>query len=109
MATLLATEMNDPRARMVTITDVEVSRDMRHANIFVTSVETKDEHQQGILMKTLDKASGFLRHQLAKSLDMRRCPQLHFKYDHSVKHGSDLTALIDSVVPRDTGGDQAGS
>jgi ribosome-binding factor A len=98
MAGLLATEIDDPRVRMVTITDVEMSRDMRHANIFVTSVEARTKEQQKSMMSALDKASGFLRHHLAKNMDLRRCPQIHFKYDHSVQKGADLSALIDSVV-----------
>ena len=91
MAGLLATEINDPRVKMVTITDVELSRDMRHANIFVTSVETRTAAQQEAMMSALDKASGFLRHHLAENMDLRRCPQLHFQYDHSVQKGADLT------------------
>ena len=99
MAELLASEMNDPRVRMVTITEVEVSVDMRHANVFVTSVETGSEVQKEAMMSALGGAAGYLRHRLAEYLDMRRCPEIHFEYDESVQRGSDLVALIDSVVP----------
>jgi ribosome-binding factor A len=109
VAGLLSTEIDDPRVRMVTITDVEVSRDMRHANIFVTSVETATGDQQKSMMLALDKASGYLRHLLAGRLDLRRCPELHFEYDYSVQRGADLTALIESVTTEDPGGEQAGS
>jgi ribosome-binding factor A len=104
MAELLSTEINDPRVRMVTITDVVVSVDMRHANVFVTSVETGNKAQKKAMMSALGGATGFLRHRLAESLDMRRCPEIHFEYDESVQKGAELSALIDSVAPGNSEG-----
>jgi ribosome-binding factor A len=97
IAELIRLEINDPRVRLVTITGVEVARDYSHAKIFFTRLDGKhEEAQQG-----LDRASGFLRSQLSRSLKLRIMPQLHFVYDASVERGSHLSQLIDQAVASD--------
>ena len=93
--------MRDPRVGMISVTDVEVSRDLSHAKIFVTVLgcEDKDSAQEPIAV--LNKAAGFLRSQLAKSNTMRTTPSLRFFFDDSVSRGSYLSALIDEAVESD--------
>lgn len=97
IAELVRLEINDPRVRLVTITGVEVAGDYSHAKIFFTRLDGKHaEAQQG-----LERASGFLRSQLARSLKLRIMPQLHFVFDASVERGSHLSQLIDQAVASD--------
>ena len=97
LAELLRLEINDPRVRLVTITDVEVASDYSHAKVFFTRLDGKHaEAQQG-----LESAGGFLRKQLAHSIKLRVMPQLHFVYDASVERGSHLSQLIDQAVASD--------
>lgn len=97
VAELVRLEINDPRVRLVTITGVEVAGDYSHAKIFFTRLDGKHaEAQEG-----LDRASGFLRSQLSRSLKLRVMPQLHFVYDASVERGSQLSQLIDQAVASD--------
>ena len=97
VAELIRLEINDPRVRLVTITGVEVAGDYSHAKIFFTRLDGKHaEAQEG-----LDRASGFLRKQLSRSLKLRIMPQLHFVYDASVERGSTLSQLIDQAVASD--------
>lgn len=97
IAELVRLQINDPRVRLVTITGVEVAGDYSHAKIFFTRLDGKhDEAQQG-----LERASGFIRSQLAHSLKLRVMPQLHFVYDSSVERGSKLSQLIDQAVASD--------
>ena len=97
VAELIRLEINDPRVRLVTITGVEVAGDYSHAKIFFTRLDGKHaEAQEG-----LDRASGFLRSQLSRSLKLRIMPQLHFVYDASVERGSHLSQLIDKAVASD--------
>jgi len=97
VAELIRLEINDPRVRLVTITGVEVAGDYSHAKIFFTRLDGKHaEAQEG-----LDRASGFLRKQLSRSLKLRIMPQLHFIYDASVERGSTLSQLIDQAVASD--------
>lgn len=106
LAELVRLEVNDPRVRLVTITAVEVANDYSHAKIFFTRLDGKhEEAQQG-----LERAAGFLRSQLARSLKLRVMPQLHFVYDESVERGSRLSQLIDQAVASDQQtGDKEGS
>ena len=97
IAELVRLQINDPRVRLVTITGVEVAGDYSHAKIFFTRLDGKhDEAQQG-----LERATGFIRSQLSRSLKLRILPQLHFVYDSSVEHGSRLSQLIDQAVASD--------
>lgn len=97
LAELVRLELNDPRVRLLTITGVEVAGDYSHAKVFFTRLDGKNaEAQEG-----LERASGFLRSQLARSLKLRIMPQLHFVYDSSVERGSHLSQLIDQAVASD--------
>mgnify|MGYP005814708767 CR=1 FL=1 len=98
LAELLRLEVRDPRVKLVTLTGVEVARDYSHAKVFYTVLSGEDKAvQQG-----LERASGFLRSQLAHSLKLRITPQLHFVYDVSVERGSHLSQLIDQAIAADT-------
>ena len=97
LAELVRLEISDPRVKLVTITGVEVANDYSHAKIFFTRLDGKNEEaKQG-----LERAGGFLRSQLARSLKLRIMPQLHFVYDASVERGSNLSQLIDRAVASD--------
>jgi len=98
IAQLLQVEVKDPRVAGVTVQAVEVSRDLSYAKVFYTIMADKDleEVQQG-----LEKAAGFLRRELGKSLVMRHVPSLRFKYDASIERGSSLSQLIDEAVASD--------
>lgn len=97
LAELLRLEINDPRVKLVTVTDVEVSGDYSHAKIFFTRLDGK--HAEAL--QGLERAAGFLRSHLARSLKLRIMPQLHFSYDESVERGSRLSQLIDQAVDSD--------
>jgi ribosome-binding factor A len=97
IAELVRLQINDPGVRLVTITGVEVAGDYSHAKIFFTRLDGKNDEAQ----KGLERASGFIRSQLAHSIKLRIMPQLHFVYDSSVERGSKLSQLIDQAVASD--------
>ena len=99
LSELIRTELKDPRVHMVTITDVEVSIDMSHAKVFVTTLDAPE--QQAATLAGLQHAAGFLRSQLSRRLTVRTVPQLHFVYDESVERGTRLSKLIDDSVKED--------
>lgn len=92
LADIMLTRLSDPRLHMVTITAVEVSKDLRHAKVFVTQLE-----QGEAVLKVLSNASRFLNRELGSRLSMKVCPELSFEYDHSVERGTALSKLIESV------------
>lgn len=117
LATLIQLEVSDPRVGMVSVTGVDVSRDLAHARVFVTVLNTPSGSEEandalsspGELdkleveenIKALNQASGFLRTLLAKRLALRSVPKLQFRYDASIEQGAQLSSLIDSALKAD--------
>ncbi|MFS1523089.1 30S ribosome-binding factor RbfA [Microbulbifer sp. 2304DJ12-6] len=101
LAQLIQKEVRDPRLGMVNINDVEVSRDLTVAKVFVTFVGEDDRSQINTSMEVLNKAAGFLRRLLAHSIQMRAIPRLQFHYDETSVRGQALSALIDKAVSSD--------
>jgi len=102
LALLIQREIKDPRLGLVTITAVDVSRDLSHAKIFIT-IMGQDEDQEAVKgnLRILNDAAGFLRMQLGKSMKLRTVPQLHFNYDASIRRGVELSSLIERAVAED--------
>lgn len=98
LSDLIRTRMKDPRVGFASITQVEVSNDLRHAKVFV-SVMGSDEEKRAT-MASLAHASGFLRHELAQRLTVRHTPDIIFRLDESIAHGAHLLDLINQVSGR---------
>ncbi|MCL4157369.1 UNVERIFIED_CONTAM: hypothetical protein GTU68_035785 [Idotea baltica] len=101
LATIMRNQVKDPRVSGLTITDVEVTKDLRQAKVFVTSTlsnEQDTEDSVNNVMEGLDRANGFLRRSLAAVIDMRHCPNLIFAYDNSISNGARMSALIDEAL-----------
>ena len=90
---LLKQETKDPRLMQVVITDVIVSRDLTSAKIFFSV----DEDSINIVTPLLDKASGFFRSSLSKSLDLRHTPILSFIYDTAPNTGARIDDLLSKL------------
>lgn len=102
LALLIQREVKDPRLGLVTITAVDVSRDLSHAKVFIT-IMGKDDDEDAVKanLKILNEASGFLRMQLGRAMKLRTVPQLHFNYDASVRRGVELASLIERAMAED--------
>lgn len=100
LAELMRSTLDDPRMPMVSITDVEVSRDLGHARVYVTYIGG-DEAVRADVVADLNAAAGFLRGELGRQLRLRTVPRLVFSYDRSVEQGSRLSALISAAVAED--------
>ena len=90
---LLKQETKDPRLKQVVITDVIVSRDLNSAKIFFSV----DEDSIKIVASLLNKASGFFRSSLSKTLDLRHTPTLNFIYDTAPNTGARLDDLLSKL------------
>ena len=99
LAELVQRELKDPRLGMVTISAVEVSRDMGVAKVFFTVFGEGFDPKQ--TLEALNHANGFLRRELAHRMRLRMVPELRFHYDHSIEKGSQLSALINEAVAKD--------
>lgn len=102
LSLLIQREIKDPRLGMVTITAVEVARDLSHAKVFITVMGKEDSAEEVRRnLEILNEAAGFLRMQLGRSMKLRSVPQLHFTYDASIRRGVELSALIERAVAED--------
>ena len=80
----------------VSVSDVEVTRDMAHAKVFVTAL-LPDRSKEAV--KALKELAPELRHQLSQAVRMRHTPELHFHYDDSVDKGERIDALLRYLPP----------
>jgi len=99
LAVLLQREVRDPRLSQVTISAVEVTRDLSLATVYFTVLGKEQDHTA--IQQAIEKASGFLRHALGERMVMRAVPHLKFVYDYSISRGASLSSLIDEAVAAD--------
>lgn len=101
LAILVQRDIRDPRVGMITVTAVEVSRDLAHAKVYITLMDKDSEEDIAQNLAILKGVAGFLRMQLGKVMKLRSVPQLHFHYDESVRRGVHLSSLIERAVAED--------
>ncbi|WP_218312515.1 30S ribosome-binding factor RbfA [Alteromonas antoniana] len=85
---------------LITVSDVDVSRDLAHAKIFITIYNTDDVDEKAQI-KQLEEYNGFIRSLLAKRLRMRSVPHLHFFQDTSITEGMRISNLVSQTVAKD--------
>ncbi|WP_371189320.1 30S ribosome-binding factor RbfA [Thalassotalea maritima] len=100
IAVIIQREVKDPRLGMVTVSAVDVSRDLAYAKVFVTFFNIDDDKIKDALA-ILNDAAGYIRSLLAKTLRARIMPQLRFEYDKSLVEGVRMTNLVNQVIAED--------
>ena len=96
LSDLAQRQLKDPRlGALMTITEVDVSPDLRHARVYVSVMGEAEEQQAAI--DALSAAAGYLRRGLRGRLKLRNIPELQFHHDRAMEHGSHLLTLIDQV------------
>lgn len=97
MAVILQREIKDPRLHsMITVSAVDVSRDLSHAKIFVTFLGL-DLDKVKLNLDILNDASGFIRSLIAKRIQSRIVPTIRFYFDESLNRGIDMANLVEQV------------
>jgi ribosome-binding factor A len=84
------------------VSDVEVSRDLGHAKVYITALLPEEAP---LAVKALKELARELRYRLGRMLRMRSIPELHFHYDPSVDEGERIERLLRENPPRETGGE----
>jgi len=105
IADLLLKEVRDPRIGAVTITGVKVTDDLRTAKVFF--VEMGKDTCSADLQAGLGKATGFLRRELGRRLQLRHVPELLFVYDPSFAYGSRIDTLLKEIHGNEETNDRA--
>lgn len=104
LAIVLQTEIEDPRVKKATLTNVDLSPDLRHAKIYFTTLDDDDKEIQTVA-HALNHAVSYLRRRIAKIIKLRLVPELYFVHDESLRKAQYLTTLINNIVPRDAKSD----
>lgn len=84
--------LKDPGLGFATVTRVEVSRDLRHAKIFVSVLGGEEE--RAATMAALERARGFVRGELGRRIRLRFVPEIQFVPDRSMEHGDRISRLL---------------
>jgi ribosome-binding factor A len=109
VATFLAEDAKDPRvSRLVTVTGVEVTRDLRHAKVFVSVMGSEAERAE--TFDALASIAVHLRGRIGRALRLRLAPEISFKPDESIAHATRIENLLsqikDGTVPPDGDADR---
>lgn len=104
LAQLIQAEVKDPAVGLVSVSDVEVTRDLSHAKVYVTVFKPEAAADS---IRALKRAAGFLRTRLGQELRMRNVPELHFTHDDSVEKGQRMDSLIEQALESDRGAGSA--
>lgn len=99
LARLLIREAKDPRLRLVTVTAVRMTPDLRVARIYVRTLEEGADHAD--LVRALQRAGAFLRGQIGRALGLRVTPELRFEYDALPDTARRLDELLRAGAPPD--------
>nr|WP_320145885.1 30S ribosome-binding factor RbfA [uncultured Anaeromusa sp.] len=89
---IIQRDIKDPRVGFVTVTDVEMTRDLRHAKIFL-SLMGSDE-QKKATWEALNRALGFMRSEIGKRIRLRCTPELSLHLDRSLDYSNNIQKLL---------------
>lgn len=96
---LLRFDTKDPRLQGVSLTSVDLSRDLSVARVYFSLLNPSDDAQP--VFEALERASGYLRARLGREIKIRHVPELRFMHDDSAEHASKISQLIDSALRSD--------
>ncbi|MFA9490709.1 MAG: 30S ribosome-binding factor RbfA [Anaerolineales bacterium] len=95
LAILLIRNVADPRLNMVTITEVDVDRELAYATIYVTASGGEEREEE--VLEGMESASGYFKSELATRIQLRAFPQLRFRWDVVHERGQRIEELLDSL------------
>ena len=94
LSNILLTETRDEFLKTITLTEVEVNKDLSRALIYFTSIS---DLEHSVCEKELNEASPFLRGKLAKVLEIRNIPELKFVYDETIEYATKIERIISNI------------
>jgi ribosome-binding factor A len=93
LSKILREDSRDPSLRDLTISGVKMSKDLRTAKVYVSTLDDREEE----ILAGLSRANAFLRRQVAQRVQMRHMPELFFAIDHSLEYGSHIDQLLSQL------------
>ena len=98
ISNILMTEIKDENIKFVTITDVDITNDLSYAKVYFTVF---DIEKLDVVIKSLDKAKGFIRTKLSEKIEIRHTPELKFVYDESIAYGKHIDDIIEKISKKE--------
>lgn len=92
---ILSNEVRDPRVGALTVTQVEVTPDLYHAKVYLTSL---DPETRSASLEGLDAAAPFIRREIGRRLHIRRAPELHFTWDETLANAQRIERLLSEAM-----------
>lgn len=107
LSTLLVYNVSDPRLAGISITDVQVDRELAFANIYVSALEGSQRSQE--VLEGLEHASGYLRYELSQRIELFTFPRLRFHWDPTFEKADKIERLIASLHSQEAADQTGGS
>ena len=100
LSNIIRREVKDPRIHpMTSVVSVEVAPDLKTCKAYISVLGTEEEAQD--TLSGLKSGVGYIRNQLAKAVNLRNTPEIHFILDQSIEYGVNMSRLIDQVAASD--------
>lgn len=99
LSAMVINQVSDPRLNGISITDVKVDRELSFADIYVSAVEGQTRSTE--VLQGLEHASGFLRSELARRIELRSFPRLRFHWDITPERADHIEKLLASLREKD--------
>lgn len=97
LSELLLREIADPRLHGLTVTEVTLDQEMQYARVYISGFDEDPKE----VMQGLKSANSFLRREVARRVQLRKAPELHFIWDETMQRGERINALIQSLdIPK---------
>ena len=95
VSNIVLREVKDPRLQFVTITHVDVSRDLQHARVYFTVLGNEEKTREA--QSGLNSAKGFIRRLVGQRVNMRYTPEIEFIFDKSVEYGMQIEEILGKI------------
>lgn len=97
VSAIIQSELKDPRlSRMISVTNANVTKDLRYAKVYVSIMGTDEEKKNAL--EGLKSAAGFIRREVGHRIQLRYTPEIQFELDNSIEHGAYISKLINDAV-----------
>lgn len=104
---LVLEEIKDPRIGFLTITKVELTRDLRYAKVYFSVLG--GEKEKSLALKGLNSAKGYIKGIVADRIKLRLVPDISFRIDDSIEHTKEIYDMFEKIKKKDEGEPNAGS
>ncbi len=102
---IISAEIKDPRvAGLTSVTEVQLSRDLRHASVYISIYGSPAEKEETI--QTLIRAAGYVRGEIGKRVRLRYTPEINFFLDNSIEYGAHIDSVIKSLKKDESDGNE---